>query len=395
MVKMMEREETTLEGTVRDVKRPAVTAVTGGKAAAGALLKETDDRRIIANYKTYFRRRVLILVALGVAVVLLAMVSLAAGSSGMTIPQLLKTLFGQGAKREQIILFDIRMPRVLTAILVGAILAISGAVMQCVLRNPLASASTLGVSQGAAFGATIAIVVFGAGAQYASSNAHAIAISSPYLVTLCAFAGGSISAVIVLVLARMRRVTPEALVLAGVALSSLFGGGTTLIQYFAKDVEVAAVVFWTFGDLGRTNSRELWILLATFLLTTVYFMFNRWNYNALNSGRNAAKSLGVSVDRLIHYSMVVSALSAAVAVSFVGIVSFVGLIAPHVLRRFIGNDHRLLIPGSALGGAVLLLLADLVARLIVSPVILPIGAITSFLGAPMFLYLLFRATRRS
>ena len=169
------------------------------------------------------------------------------------------------------------------------------------------------------------------------------------------------------------------MVLVGVALSSLFNGGTTLVQYFADDVQVSAVVFWTFGDLGRTSWKEIGILLVTAVLMFIFFMLNRWNYNAMESGADTAKSLGVNVDRVMIISMLAASFAASVAVAFVGIISFVGLIAPHMIRKFIGSDYRYLLPASALMGALLLLLSDTFGRLIVAPVILPIGAITCLL----------------
>ena len=176
---------------------------------------------------------------------------------------------------------------------------------------------------------------------------------------------------------------------------TLFSGGTTLIQYFADDVEVAAVVFWTFGDLGRTNWIEILIIACVSIAACIYFMFNRWNYNAFESGGQTAKSLGVNVNVVTYVGMAVCSLVASVVVAFVGIISFVGLLAPHIMRRFIGNDYRFLLPTSALTGAVLLLTADTFGRLIVAPIILPIGAITSFLGAPLFLYLLFKGVGKA
>ncbi|MFY9380362.1 MAG: iron ABC transporter permease, partial [Acutalibacteraceae bacterium] len=191
-----------------------------------------------------------------------------------------------------------------------------------------------------------------------------------------------------------KRLGPESVILAGVALSSMFIGGTTLIQYFADDVQVAAVVFWTFGDLGRTNWTEIKIMSTVGAIAFIYFMYNRWNYNVMESGVSTAKSLGVNTTRVMITSMTVASLATSVVVSFVGIISFVGLIAPHMLRKFVGNDYRFLLPASALSGTIILLLSDLFARYIVAPVILPIGAITSFLGAPMFLYILFKGVAK-
>lgn len=318
--------------------------------------------------------------------------SISVGSSGLTVYEIITALLGNGTKQTHAIVWNIRMPRICTGIVVGAALALTGCIMQNVLRNPLASASTLGVSQGASFGAAFAIVCLDAGSQInaSTSAAAAVSISNPYLVTLCAFVGGFLTTVVILGLSRIARVSPATMVLAGVALSSLFSGGTTIVQYFADDVKVASVVYWTFGDLGRANWREIGLIFAITLLSFLYFIGNRWNFNAMESGANTAKSLGVPVDRLILISMVLCSLMAAVSTAFVGCISFVGLIAPHMVRRFVGNDYRFLIPASALMGAVVLVLAELVSRSVVAPSILPIGALTSFLGAPLFLYMIFR-----
>ena len=218
----------------------------------------------------------------------------------------------------------------------------------------------------------------------------AVTISSPGTVTLCAFLGGLATTAVILILCRLRSASPSSMILAGVALSSLFSGATTLLQYFADDVQLSTVVYWTFGDLGRPGWSEIRLMYAVTLAALVYFLWNRWNYNALSSGVQTAKSLGVSVDLLSYISMGLCTLIASVAVAFVGIVSFVGLIAPHIVRRFVGSDYRFLLPCSALAGSTLLLLGDLAAKVILPPAILPIGAITSLLGAPLFLLLIFR-----
>lgn len=195
---------------------------------------------------------------------------------------------------------------------------------------------------------------------------------------------------VILGLSRIAHVSPSSMILAGVALSSLFGGGTTMVQYFADDVKVASVVYWTFGDLGRASWKEIGLISVITAGSGLYFMGNRWNFNAMESGTHTAKSLGVPVDRLILVSMGLCSLMAAVSTAFVGCISFIGLIAPHMVRKLVGNDHRFLIPGSALMGAVILVLSELASRIIVAPSILPIGALTSFLGAPVFLSMIFR-----
>lgn len=341
------------------------------------------------NYKKHTGRKKLFIIILGILVLVLFLVTVSVGSIKYNIFDLFGTFFGNGTAQSEIVIFDIRMPRAFTAIFVGAALATAGTIMQNVLRNPLASASTLGVSQGAAFGAAVGIIVFGAGTQNSSAAASAIVINNPYIVTICAFIGGFISTAVVLVLSRLKNLSPSALVLVGIALSSLFGGGLTLLQYFASDVQISAIVFWTFGDIGRAGKIEVLIIGIFTVIAYVYFMLNKWNYNALVSGVHTAKSLGVNVNRTILISMAVCSLISAIAVAFVGIISFVGLVSPHLVKRVVGNDYKYLIPASALCGSLMLLIADLVGRMIISPVVLPIGAITSFFGAPVFLYLIY------
>lgn len=344
------------------------------------------------SYKRFVYRKWIVLFVLLLILLISVVISISTGSSGLSIKDVLSAFFGQGTKQTSAIVWKIRMPRITTGIVVGMALALAGCIMQNVLKNPLASASTLGVSQGASFGAAFAIVVLDAGAQVnaSTSAAQAVSITNPYLVTVCAFIGGILTTAVILGLSRIARVTPSTVLLAGVAMSSLFSGATAMVQYFADDVKVASVVYWTFGDLGRSSWREIAIITAIALVCFIYFMLNRWNFNAMESGADTAKSLGVKVGSLILISMALCSLMAAVSTAFVGCISFIGLIAPHMARRFVGNDHRFLIPASALMGAVVLVLAELTSRVIVAPSILPIGALTSFLGAPVFLYMIFR-----
>lgn len=341
-----------------------------------------------ANYRGYIRHKKLFILGLALLTLLTAVLAVSAGSAGLPVTEVARTLFGLGSKEADIVVFTIRLPRIVTAIIAGMGLAAVGCAMQSILRNPLASSSTLGISQGAAFGASFAIIVLGAGMQ--NQTLDGITISNPYLISVCAFAGAMISTFIVLGLSHFKKVTPEAMILSGVALSTMFSGATTLLQYFAADVKVAAVVFWTFGDLGRAGWTEAAVMAALTALACFYFLRNSWNFNALQNGEETALGLGVQVKRLRLVGMAVASLTAAAIVSFVGIINFIGLIAPHLVRRFTGNDYRYLLPASALMGALLLLCSDTFARLVVAPVILPVGAVTSFLGAPLFLYLLYK-----
>ena len=312
------------------------------------------------------------LVTLSGVLLLTVLFSLRAGSYETPIGELIKGIVGMSADRKiNIVVQNNRLPRILTAILAGGGLGLAGCILQAVLRNPLASSSTLGVSQGATFGAAFAIVVLGMGA------------TDRFGIPLCAFLGSIAVALVILGLSKFRQVSPEGIVLAGVAISSMFTGATTLIQYFADEVQLSTLVFWTFGDLA--------VIVA---ILCVYCFAHRWDYNALLSGEETAISLGIHVKRLTLVGMVLCCLCSSVVVSNVGLISFIGLVAPHIVRMVVGNNHVYLIPGSILGGATLLLLGDLFARTVISPVILPIGAITSFLGGPLFLYLLFKGGKK-
>ena len=354
--------------------------------------RKSDDSAF-REYKGYIAQKRLIVLGLALAVVAIAVWSIMIGSSDMSLPEVMAALFGQGERNDQIVVWNLRMPRILTAIVGGVALALAGCAFQSTLRNPLASASTLGVSQGAAFGASVAIILLGAGGQVSAYDGAQFS-GNPYLTALCAFLGAICSTLVVLGLSRMREMTPESIVLAGVALSALFTGGTTMIQYFAEDTQVAAVIFWTFGDLSRVGYQQLGVMAAVTALSAAYFFANRWNYNAMESGETSAHGLGVNVSRVRLIGMLVASAAASTTIAFCGIINFVGLVAPHVMRRLIGADYRYLLSASALAGAGLLMLSDIAAHAIATPLILPISAITSFVGAPVFIYLLFKGISR-
>ncbi len=329
-------------------------------------------------YELHRKRSVLFLIFLFALLLVTFLLSLRAGAYDTPIWELIKGIFGMSDDRKiNLVVQNNRLPRICTAILAGAGLGLAGCVLQAILHNPLASASTLGVSQGASFGAAIAIVVLGLG-------------DSVSAVPLFAFVGSVAVALIILGLSRFRRISPEGIVLSGVAISSMFTGATTLIQYFADEIELATLVYWTFGDLGSTGWKDLGFMVTVVFGLLAYCILHRWDYNAMLSGSETAASLGVRVGRLTITNMLLCCFVSSVIVSNVGLINFIGLVAPHIVRLVVGKNHTFLIPGSALMGAMVLLLGDLLARTVIAPVILPIGAITSFLGGPLFLYLLFK-----
>jgi iron complex transport system permease protein len=347
----------------------------------------------IDSYKKYAYRKLVLTLLLIFATIALSIVAINSGSAKIGTIEIIKSLVGQGSITSNAVIWNIRMPRIIGAIVAGAGLSVAGCVMQNNLRNPMASPSTLGITNAAAFGANIAIIVLGAGST-SSNTADAVIINNPYMVTIAALLSSVAAMLVILMLAKIKSFSPESIILAGVALGSLFSAGTILIQYFADDVRVAAAVFWSFGDLGRVSWKEVMIMTSIVGASLLYFMFRRWDYNAMDAGEESAKSLGVNVERVRLEGMVVSSVITAVSVSFLGIIGFVGLISPQIVRRVIDGDHRFLIPMSSVMGSFILLFSDTVARTLISPVILPVGAITSFLGAPLFLYLLIRGNRR-
>jgi iron complex transport system permease protein len=323
--------------------------------------------------------------------ILLAFLSIGHGSVNISFLDVMRLLF-QKDSEEAYIVWEIRLPRTIGAILTGASLGVSGAVMQNVLRNPLASPFTLGISHGAAFGAAFAIIVLGAGKTF-NVGPVGFSILQGVPVVFSAFCGALLTVLIILGLSLLRSLSPQAIILAGVALSSLFTSATMFLQYFSDEVRVASTVFWTFGDVGKAGWQENKIMALTFCISFALLWLNRWNYNAMLWGDETAKNLGTNPKFLRIFSLLICALLTAVPTAFLGIIGFVGLISPHIIRLLIGNDYTLLIPFSAMAGAGLLLASDLLARTILSPIVLPVGIITSFIGAPVFLSLLLRRNR--
>jgi iron complex transport system permease protein len=346
--------------------------------------------KVLTEYHEFSKKRVIFLTVSILLLLLAALYAVIKGTYDLSLAEVITAFFVKDTGMSSNIVWNIRIPRVLTAVIVGTGLAVAGAVNQSILRNPLASPFTLGISSAAAFGAAFSLGILGTGTTSGSTANAAVIINNPYITTVCAFASSLIATFVILALARYKGATPETMVLAGVALGSLFSAGTSAIQFFSDDVKVVSIVFWTFGDVGRAGWRDIWILLVIIIPAVIYYIRNSWNYDALKAGDETAKSLGVNVEKVRLYGMVIASLIAAVAVSFVGIIGFVGLVVPHIVRKLIGGKEMYLIPASCLVGGLLLLVSDTVARIAFSPVVLPVGIITSFLGAPLFLYLIIK-----
>jgi iron complex transport system permease protein len=335
-------------------------------------------RAVTFAYLKSVRGKMLLLLFLAGAIVVLGLYAVTQGAYTLGLGQVWRAVFSNAGGAAEVVIWNIRLPRIAAAVVCGWGLSLAGLSLQSLLRNPLASPSTLGISQGAAFGAAFCVVFLGSG--FVS-------------VTVAAFAGAMGATTVILILGRLKRLTPEAVILAGVALSALFASATILVQYVATETQLAVVVFWTFGDVARSSWREIGLTAAAVVTASIFFLLRRWDLNALYSGAEAAKGLGVNVAAVRLQGMATAALVAALVTAFHGVIAFVGLVAPHMARRLVGGDHRLLMPFSTLLGALLLLAADTVGRVLVGSGSLPVGVVTSFMGAPMFLYLLMRGYR--
>ncbi len=337
-----------------------------------------------------YRLFVLLSVMLAVATAL----SLALGPVSISVQDLAKVLARNlgfavtstpALEQAQLIVSQIRLPRALLGLTVGAVLALSGVAMQGLFRNPLADPGLIGVSSGAALGAAVAIV---GGAMLGGMPAA----WSPYILSVCAFAGGLTVTALVYRLGRRDGQTHVAtMLLAGIALAALAGAAIGLFTYLADDATLRSLIFWNLGSLNGASYARLWPLLLITLAVAVWLPRRAKALNALLLGESEARHLGFAVEKLKRELVFCTALGVGAAVAAAGMIGFIGLVVPHILRLAVGPDHRILLPASALAGASLLLFADLAARLMLAPAELPIGIVTALIGAPFFLYLLLRS----
>ena len=314
------------------------------------------------------KRNTLVILILILCVAALGVFCLFVGSSNMSIADCVAALSRTGKAANVRIIWNIRVPRVLAAAIAGAGLAISGLIMQTTLNNSMASPSTLGVSNAAVFGANLSIIAFAGGYLSTGNNLSNYTVgANPYATSLLAFVFATASILLILGLCTIRSFSPNVVVLSGMALSSVWTAATTILQYYATDVGLSAAVVWSFGDLGRATYKTDAIMAVVVLVGLVYFMVMSWQYNALLSGEATARTMGIHVDALRFVSMLLASLITAVCVSFLGVI----------------------IPVTALSGSLLLLLADTLSRSMGGGSALPVGAITSLLGAPFFLTIIF------
>lgn len=351
--------------------------------------KNEKTLSVSEQYNVAKAKKIAIIFILLALVFLFFVVSVFVGSGTLSFKEVFLAIFNKGSETARLIVRRIRFPRVIAALIAGGGLAVSGLVMQTVLKNPLASPTTLGVSNAAVFGANFAIIVVGAGAFH-STHGSWLSISNPYLVSTFSFLSAIIAAGSILLLARLKNLNASAIVLAGVAVSAIFQAGTTLIQYFASDTQVASAVYWTFGDLGRASYKTDLIMFIVVAVSTLFFFLKRWDFSAMSGGIAYAKTLGVNTRFMTIMSLLLASLITSVTVSFLGIIGFVGLTAPQFMKRIVGDDYRFLLPSSFLAGALLLLISDILGRLPIFGTSVPVGVVTSLIGGPVFLAILLR-----
>lgn len=279
----------------------------------------------------------------------------------------------------RLIVLQVRLPRVILAALVGAALALAGSILQALFRNPLADPYVTGVSSGASLGAALALTFW--------ANLNLLGIGA---VPFFAFLGALAALVLVYRLAQVEGATPvTVLLLAGIAVGSCFSAGVSLLVYFSQE-RAHGVVFWLLGSLGGATWQEVRLVVPYLAAGFAAAFFYAREMNALLFGEETAWHLGVEVEKMKRWGLVTGCLLTAAAVSVSGIIGFLGLVTPHVVRMLTGPDHRVLLPGAALAGAILLLAADTLARTLIAPTELPVGIITTMLGGPFFIYLLRR-----
>lgn len=351
--------------------------------------KNEKTLSVSEQYNVAKAKKIAIILILLALVFLFFVVSVFVGSGTLSFKEVFLAIFNKGSETARLIVRRIRFPRVIAALIAGGGLAVSGLVMQTVLKNPLASPTTLGVSNAAVFGANFAIIVVGAGAFH-STHGSWLSISNPYLVSTFSFLSAIIAAGSILLLARLKNLNASAIVLAGVAVSAIFQAGTTLIQYFASDTQVASAVYWTFGDLGRASYKTDLIMFIVVAVSTLFFFSKRWDFSAMSGGLAYAKTLGVNTRFMTIMSLLLASLITSITVSFLGIIGFVGLTAPQFMKRIVGDDYRFLLPSSFLAGALLLLISDILGRLPIFGTSVPVGVVTSLIGGPVFLAILLR-----
>ena len=337
------------------------------------------------SYRTLIAKRLLMLGIGGVLLISLTLIDILTGPAMLAAGDVIAALFvpDSAPAMTNIIVWDVRLPMTLMAIVVGAALAMAGAIMQTILGNPLASPYTLGFSAAAGFGAATVIL-----------TGFTLPILAWMTVPLAAFGATALAAAIVYGLSRARGMTPEVMILAGIATLFLFQSLQSMVQYLASPEVLQAIVFWLFGSLLKASWDNLPITTAVLVLCSAAILPDIWRLTALRMGDDRATAVGVNVTLLRVRMFAIVALMTAGAVAFVGTIGFVGLVAPHVARGLVGEDQRFLLPMSALSGAIIMTGASILSKIISPGSVIPIGIVTAILGVPFLFGLIVAGKRR-
>lgn len=353
---------------------------------------QTVSTKIVPNHSVAqyvlrsSQRKVLILIATMLLLVSFV-VDVSWGPSFMPLGDVLSTIVHPAGSSAQtnVIVWDLRLPIAIMAVLVGAMLGCAGAEMQTILNNPLADPFTLGISSAASFGAALAIVF----------QVNLIPFAGPFLVTVNAFVLALSTSFIIYAFTKMRGVTTETMVLVGIAMMFTFNALLALMQYAASEIQLAQIIFWMMGSLSRASWPKVAICVGLLAISIPYFMSRNWALTALRMGDDKAASLGVNVKRLRIEMLVLISLLAATAVSFVGTIAFVGLVGPHIARMIVGEDQRYFLPLSAISSGLIMSLTSILSKALNPGVVYPIGMITSLIGIPFFLSLILSVRRKN
>ncbi|MEQ1977181.1 iron ABC transporter permease [Xenorhabdus sp. SGI240] len=344
--------------------------------------KQLSECDIKAHYRHILRRRIawilFIILAIGISVVL----DFTIGPSGLSLQTLWQTLFSPDSVNvaTRVIVWDIRLPYALMAVVIGLSLGLAGAEMQTVLNNPLASPSTLGVSEAASFGAALAIVL----------DIGIPGIPAQWFISANAFLFALLAALMLDGITRWTRVATTGVVLFGIAMVFTFEALVSMMQFIATEDTLQGLVFWTMGSLGRATWEKLGIMMLVFSVITPISLSNSWKLTALRLGEDRAISFGINIGRLRLGTLLRICILTALAVAFVGPIAFIGLVAPHIARMVFGEDHRFFLPASALIGALVLSMASIASKNLIPGVIIPVGIVTSLVGVPFFLSIVLR-----
>lgn len=277
------------------------------------------------------------------------------------------------SEMQRTILFDIRLPEVFTAMVVGLSLGLGGAIMQTILNNPLADPFTLGISSAAGFGASL-FLILGLSLSYVAFGSIIFSLVSMFFVFY---------------ISKKKAMNTEDMILAGIAVKFFFDSLTSLLQYLATDEALASIVFWLFGNVTKTTMKEILLILAFFVFILIMSLKDAWKLTAMRFGEDRAKAMGVDTKKLKIKTFILVSILSAISVSYVGIIGFIGILAPHFARRWVGEDQRYYLILSAIIGGILLVISSMVTKVIKPGVVVPIGIISSLIGLPLIFIILF------